>query len=106
MLKKLPEWIKINQGLNFEDIEIIVDGNKVPDIKGNIRSEVKADKKFPEVMAASILAKVHRDRIMDEYDKLYPEYFYGKHKGYPTPMHKEICRQIGPSPIQRLSFKY
>jgi ribonuclease HII len=106
MLKKLPEWIKINQELNFEDIEIIVDGNKVPDIKGNIRSEVKADKKFPEVMAASILAKVHRDRIMDEYDKLYPEYFYGKHKGYPTPMHKEICRQIGPSPIQRLSFKY
>jgi ribonuclease HII len=57
-------------------------------------------------MAASILAKVCRDNMMTEYDKLYPQYGYAKHKGYPTPAHKKICREIGPSPIQRLTFSY
>ena len=54
----------------------------------------------------SILAKVARDRLMLEYDKKYPEYGYAKHKGYPTKAHREVCRKIGPSPIQRLSFKF
>ena len=54
----------------------------------------------------SILAKVARDRLMLEYDKKYPEYGYAKHKGYPTKSHREVCRKIGPSPIQRLSFKF
>ena len=57
-------------------------------------------------MAASILAKNCRDRIMIEMDKKYPEYGYAKHKGYPTREHKEVCKKIGPSPIQRLSFRY
>ncbi|MBR4790913.1 MAG: ribonuclease HII [Treponema sp.] len=84
----------------------ITDGTFIPDVPFECRAEPKADAKYPCVMAASIIAKVCRDRIMCEYDKLYPEYGYAKHKGYPTPAHKKICRQLGPSPIQRLSFKY
>lgn len=111
MMIKLPGWCGKN-GFDFErcknSMEVIVDGNVLPfsDKNLNIKAVVKADSKFPCVMAASILAKVQRDKIMIEYDRLYPEYGYAKHKGYPTPAHKEICRQLGPSPIQRLSFKY
>ena len=54
----------------------------------------------------SIFAKVCRDKIMLEMDKKYPEYGYAKHKGYPTVAHREICKKIGPSPIQRKTFKY
>ena len=84
----------------------IVDGTFCPNVPFECRAEPKADAKYPCVMAASIIAKVCRDRIMIEYDKKYPEYGYARHKGYPTPAHKKICRQLGPSPIQRLSFKY
>ena len=84
----------------------ITDGTFCPDVPFECRAEPKADGKYPPVMAASILAKTCRDRLMIEYDKKYPEYGYAKHKGYPTPEHKKICRQLGPSPIQRLSFKY
>ena len=84
----------------------IVDGNFCPDLPFECRCEPKADGKYPQVMAASIIAKVGRDRIMLDYDKKYPDYGYAKHKGYPTPAHKEICRRLGPSPIQRLTFKY
>ena len=83
----------------------IVDGTFCPNVPFECRAEPKADAKYPCVMAASIIAKVCRDRIMIEYDKKYPEYGYARHKGYPTPAHKKICRQLGPSPIQRLSFK-
>ena len=84
----------------------ITDGTFCPDVPFECRCEPKADAKYPCVMAASIIAKVCRDRIMLEYDKKYPEYGYAGHKGYPTPAHKKICRQLGPSPIQRLSFKF
>ena len=84
----------------------ITDGTFIPEVPFPCRAEPKADGKYPCVMAASILAKTCRDRIMMEMDVLYPQYGYARHKGYPTPEHKKICRQIGPSPIQRLSFKY
>ena len=108
MVKKLEVWCKSN-GIDFNSIEkihAIVDGNKVPDLSCELEAKVKADATVPEVMAASILAKVERDRIMVQYDALYPEYGYAKHKGYPTKAHREICRKIGPSPIQRMSFNY
>lgn len=87
-------------------LSAITDGTSCPDVPCPCRCEPKADGTYPAVMAASIIAKVARDRIMMEYDALYPQYGYARHKGYPTPAHKQICRQIGPSPIQRLSFKY
>lgn len=105
--KKLPEWCNINNiDFSLEELSGITDGTKCPDVPILCRCEPKADGKYPEVMAASILAKTCRDKIMIEMDKKYPEYGYAKHKGYPTRDHVEICRRIGPSPIQRMSFKY
>lgn len=107
MEKKLAEWCG-RYNIDFSKIKVsaITDGTKCPDVPVECRCEAKADGKYPCVMAASILAKTARDRLMIELDNLYPEYGYAKHKGYPTPEHKKICRQLGPSPIQRLSFKY
>lgn len=105
MIQKLPEWAKA-LGITSYKLNGITDGTKCPEVPFECRCEPKADGKYPEVMAASILAKTCRDRIMLEMDKKYPEYGYAKHKGYPTRDHMEICRKIGPSPIQRLSFKY
>jgi ribonuclease HII len=89
-----------------EPVHVIADGNKVPDVSCEVEALVKADSKIPAVMAASILAKTERDAIMVAYDKLYPEYGYAQHKGYPTKAHREICKKIGPSPIQRKTFSY
>lgn len=99
MLKKNPE-------LKLNEISGITDGTRCPDVPVECRCEPKADGKYPCVMAASILAKTARDRLMLEMDKKYPDYGYAKHKGYPTKAHREICHRLGPSPIQRLSFKY
>jgi ribonuclease HII len=85
--------------------EAIVDGLYVPAIAIPCRAVVKADATFHAVMAASILAKTARDRMMERYSWLYPEYGYEKHKGYPTRQHLERIALYGPSPIQRLSFR-
>ena len=84
----------------------ITDGNFCPDVPFECRCEPKADGNYPAVMAASIIAKTCRDRIMLEMDKKYPGYGYAGHKGYPTKAHREICHKLGPSPIQRMTFKY
>ena len=89
-----------------KNISAIVDGTFRPQIPCAVRAEVKADSKYPSVMAASILAKEERDRIMTSYDALYPQYGYAKHKGYPTKAHRKALEVFGPSPIQRLSFSY
>ena len=105
LTKMLPQWLK-GQNINEYILNGITDGTRCPDVAIEIKWEPKADGKYPCVMAASILAKTCRDRIMVEMDKKYPGYGYAKHKGYPTRDHKEICHKLGPSPIQRLSFKY
>ncbi len=65
---------------------------------------VKGDAKSVSIAAASILAKVTRDRMMEEYDKLYPEYGFAKHKGYGTAAHIQALRSYGPCPIHRRTF--
>ena len=105
LLEKLPFWAEQNKIINYELIGI-TDGTRCPNVDIQCTCEPKADAKYHQVMAASILAKTCRDRIMIEMDKKYPQYGYAKHKGYPTRDHKEICRKLGPSPIQRKSFKY
>jgi ribonuclease HII len=84
----------------------VIDGTRLPDIPGEKLALVKADAIVPAVMAASIVAKVCRDRLMERCDWLYPEYGYARHKGYPTKEHRALCRLLGPSPIQRFSFNY
>jgi ribonuclease HII len=88
------------------EMTAIIDGLYCPCLGVPCAAYPKADATYPPVMAASILAKCERDRIMTRYGELYPEYGYERHKGYPTKEHREICRRIGPSPIQRLTFSY
>lgn len=64
----------------------------------------KADEHSPTVAAASILAKVHRDGLMAELDRLYPGYGFARHKGYGTPEHQEALLALGPSPVHRKRF--
>lgn len=106
LIKKYDVWLmKHYPSMSFEFFGI-TDGTKCPDVDFECICEPKADGKYPQVMAASILAKNARDRFMVEMDKKYPQYGYAKHKGYPTRDHRKICHEIGPSPIQRLTFKY
>lgn len=74
---------------------MLVDGNRVPpDLPLKLEAVVKGDARVAEISAASILAKVERDRQMYELDKAYPEYGFAKHKGYPTKAHLEILKRL------------
>jgi ribonuclease HII len=85
---------------------IVVDGTcYIPDVpRGRQIAIPKADAKVPAVMAASVVAKVLRDRVMKSLGKLYPEYGFAGHKGYPTKAHRLATDMLGPSPVHRLSF--
>lgn len=83
---------------------VLVDGNRVTDFGVPCRSLVKGDGISPSVAAASVLAKVTRDRLMKELDREYPVYGFAKHKGYPTKEHRQAVRDYGPSPVHRKSF--
>ncbi len=88
------------------DLPVVVDGNRsIPTIINRQHAVVKGDSKSASVAAASILAKVARDRVMDGLDKQYPQYGFAKHKGYPTTYHYEMIRKYGASPVHRLTFK-
>ena len=82
----------------------LVDGNVARDFPCKAVTVIKGDGRSPSIAAASILAKVTRDRLCMEHDALYPEYGIAKHKGYPTAEHMDAVRKYGPSPIHRLSF--
>lgn len=83
---------------------VIVDGNGVKYIDIPHQCIVKGDSKSLSIAAASILAKVARDRFMDRLDEEYPVYGFKKHKGYPTAAHYEALQKYGPCPYHRLSF--
>ena len=82
----------------------LVDGNRMPKLDVDGETIVSGDALSPSIAAASILAKVTRDRLMLEYDKEYPEYQFAKHKGYGTKVHTEAIKEFGPCKIHRLTF--
>ena len=83
----------------------LVDGNREPDFGGiPVRTIVKGDSRSANIAAASILAKVTRDRFMLEQDAVYPQYGFAVHKGYGTQKHYAALREFGPCPIHRRSF--
>ena len=83
---------------------VLVDGNKAPDFGVPAQAVIKGDGLVPEISAASILAKVTRDREMAELDKQFPQYGFAKHKGYPTALHLEMLAQYGVTEHHRTSF--
>ena len=85
---------------------LILDGNFKINLPIPQKSIIKADEKIFSCAAASILAKVWRDRLMLRYHKKYPRYGFDKHKGYPTKYHFKMLKKYGPCVIHRKSFKY
>ena len=92
------------EGLTIPADFAIVDGNCVRNFPIPAMTIVKGDAKSPSIAAASILAKVTRDRYCLEMDAQYPEYNFKKHKGYPTKEHRELLQKYGPCPLHRQSF--
>lgn len=93
------------QGLELVPGLILVDGNRLPpDLPAPARTVVKGDALSETIAAASILAKVSRDRLMRELDRRYPQYDFARHKGYGTALHYERLREHGLSPVHRRSF--
>lgn len=82
----------------------LVDGNPVPDLPVPSTSIVRGDGRSASIAAASIIAKVTRDRVMSDYDKIYEGYQFSEHKGYGTRRHLEALRSLGPTEIHRRSF--
>ena len=91
-------------GLSLKPDLALIDGNRDGAIKMPSRCVVKGDAKCADIAAASILAKVTRDRYMLEMAEKYPQYKFEKHKGYGTKAHYAALREFGPSPIHRMSF--
>ena len=83
---------------------VLVDGTRVPSMRFPQTPLVKGDARSYSIAAASVLAKVTRDRMMAEFDKLYPAYGFGEHKGYGTPQHLAAIAQHGPCAVHRRSF--
>jgi ribonuclease HII len=90
--------------LNVKPDFILVDAVTIPEIDIPQKGIVKGDEKSQSIAAASIIAKVTRDRMMQSYDELYPNYFFAKNKGYGTSEHIQALIEHGPSPIHRQSF--
>ncbi len=83
---------------------VLVDGNRAPRLSCPVRTVVRGDATIKSISAASILAKVARDAILQELDVEYPGYGFAIHKGYPTVAHRRALRELGPSPVHRRSF--
>lgn len=91
-------------GLSITPDMVLIDGNRCPKLPMASQAVIKGDSLVQEISAASILAKVTRDREMEELDKLYPDYGFAKHKGYPTVFHMEKLALLGATPYHRKSF--
>ena len=95
---------KAVEGLDVPADYALIDGNRMPPLEIEGETIVKGDAKSPSIAAASILAKVSRDRFMLELDEKYPQYQFAKHKGYGTKLHYEMLTEHGISACHRMSF--
>lgn len=92
------------EGLHIKPNKVFVDGNKLPNIKIPAEAIVKGDDLIPSISAASILAKVERDKAIRELHQIYPQYGFDKHKGYLTKNHMLALQEYGPCPIHRKTY--
>jgi ribonuclease HII len=92
------------EGLRLLPRKVLVDGNRLPVLRIPAEAIVKGDAKVQAISAASILAKVHRDRLCVAMDQQWPAYGFATHKGYPTAEHLAALRLHGASPVHRRSF--
>jgi ribonuclease HII len=92
------------EGLRLKPIRVLVDGNRIPVIKVPAEAIVKGDAKVKAISAASILAKVYRDRLCLSLHEQHPQYGFDDHKGYPTPLHLAALREHGACPHHRRTF--
>ena len=94
------------EALGLEPAWVLVDGNACPRWQRPSKAIVDGDAKCRSIAAASIIAKVTRDRIMAEYAREYPGYGWDHNRGYPTPDHRRALRELGPTPLHRRSFGF
>lgn len=92
------------EGLRLLPAKVLVDGNRLPVLRIPAEAIVQGDATVQSISAASILAKVHRDRLCLELDAAHPQYGFASHKGYSTPEHLEALRLHGASPVHRRTF--
>jgi len=92
------------QGLRLTPSKVLVDGNRLPVLTVRAEAIIGGDALVPEISAASIIAKVHRDRWCAQLDAQYPDYGFARHKGYGTAQHLEALRRLGACPEHRRSF--
>jgi ribonuclease HII len=92
------------QGLRLKPVKVLVDGNRLPPLDVVAEAIVQGDAKVQAISAASILAKVTRDRLLDELHAQHPQYGFDRHKGYGTAQHLAALRAHGPLPVHRRSF--
>ena len=91
-------------GLRLKPARVLVDGNRIPVLDVRAEAIVQGDAKVPAISAASILAKVHRDRLCAQLHTHYPVYGFDRHKGYGTAEHLQALQAHGPTPWHRMSF--
>lgn len=92
------------EGLRLKPVKVLVDGNRLPSLDIRAEAIVQGDALIPSISAASILAKVHRDRLCDELHLRHPEYGFDKHKGYGTALHLAALQAHGPAVCHRMTF--
>ena len=101
---RMLAMIRAVEALGFEPAMVLVDGNRCPKWERPSLAIVAGDAKCRSVAAASIVAKVTRDRIMANYAEAHPGYGWETNRGYPTPDHRRALRELGPTPLHRRSF--
>ena len=105
LVRRLPDDMRGTKGFS-RSVRVLIDGNSFTgNLPYEIQTIVKGDAKSFSIAAASIIAKVTRDRIIDGFDAIYPQYGFKKHKGYPTQAHRAAIRVHGLSPIHRKTFR-